>query len=64
MQKEDVWDTRNVFKNVIRDIIFEENFQSETMHDLVNRVTQRVKEWIEKETPRLSIVDGPWKVYM
>ena len=46
IEKEDVWDTKNAFRNHVNYLILRENFKSETMEELEQAVIMYIKEWI------------------
>ena len=63
IQKEDVWETKNWFRNEISRIILENNLQCNSMEELELLVIQNVKQMIEEVLPKPGFVDGPWKIY-
>ena len=63
IQKEDIWETKNKFRNDVSRIILENNLQSKSMEELEFRVILQVKQMIEKDLPKPGFVDGPWKIY-
>ena len=46
VQKQDVWDTKNMFKNEVSRIIISSNFECSTMADLEELVLSRVQQWL------------------
>lgn len=64
IEKEDVWDTKNAFRNQVNFLILRENFKTETMEELETAVIMYVKEWIALVNPKPQYVDGPWKAYV
>ena len=64
VEKDDIWDTKNSFRNLVNQIIIQKNFLCDTMEELEAEVLQGVKDWIDKEKPRPSVVDGPWQLYV
>ena len=46
IEKEDVWDTKNAFRNQVNYLILRENFKCETMEELELSVIMYIKEWI------------------
>ena len=63
MSKDDIWDTKNWFRNEVSRIITENNLQCHTMEELEQVVLTKVKELIQREVPYSGFVDGPWKIY-
>ena len=64
IEKEDVWDTKNAFRNQVNYLILRENFKCETMEELETAVIMYIKEWIAQVNPKPQYVDGPWKAYV
>ena len=62
--KEDIWDTKNWFRNEVSRIITKENLRTRNMLELENQVLIKVKQWMNKEVPKPGFVDGPWKTYV
>lgn len=46
IEKEDIWDTKNSFRNQVNRLILRDNFLTETMEDLEQSVMKNIKEWI------------------
>ena len=51
IEKEDIWESRFVFRKKIGKIVLEENSKTKTVKELETRVMQRVKEWIRIKKP-------------
>ena len=62
--KEDIWDTKNWFRNEVSRIITKENLRCRSMLELENSVLIKVKQWMNKEEPKPGFVDGPWQTYV
>ena len=62
--KEDIWDTKNWFRNEVSRIITKENNRCRNMMELENSVLIKVKEWMNREEPKPGFVDGPWQTYV
>ena len=60
VQKADIWDTKNWFRNEVSRIIDENNMHCKTLEELEFVVLRKVKELISREKPRPGFVDGPW----
>ena len=58
----DIWDTKNYFRNSVREIIEKENLQYQSEETLIDRVLESVKKLVQKEKPR-NIHDVPWRYY-
>ena len=63
IQKEDIWETKNQFKNEVSRIILENNLECKSMEELEFLVILKVKQMIDKVLPKPGYVDGPWKIY-
>ena len=61
-QKIDIFDIKNEFRNMIGQIIRQENMKTGTMRELEKAVIERVKEYIQKERPRM-ITDEVWRIF-
>ena len=46
IEKEDVWDTKNAFRNQVNFLILRENFKTNSMEELETAVIMYIKEWI------------------
>ena len=64
MQKEDIWDSKHLFRNETRRCILEPNLQTETLDELQAAAKANIKSWIAKERPAYYTVDGPWQTYV
>ena len=62
VQKDDIWETKNWFRNEVSRIIKENNLKCETIKELEKIVLSKVKNLILYELPRAGFVDGPWKI--
>ena len=63
VQKEDIFDTKNQFKeNVIR-FINEENERTEHLYELIDAVVSRIKDWIKHSKPKIQVLEGPFCLY-
>ena len=62
LQKNDIWDTKNWFRNEVSHIIKENNLKCKTMQELEKIVLSKVKSLILYELPNKGFVDGPWKI--
>ena len=51
IEKEDIWESRFVFRKKIGKIVLDENNKTKTIKELETRVMQRVKEWIRIKKP-------------
>lgn len=60
--KNDIWDTRNSFRNQVAKIIMQKNFTTTTLEELEKAVIEGVKDWIIKEKPN-SLMDESWRNY-
>ena len=64
IMKDDVWDTRNYFRNMLNTMVMEENFRHETMEELERALLVKIKDWIERERPKANACEAPWKTYI
>ena len=64
VQKNDIWDTKNWFRNEVNQIIMRANLQCTSMTQLEEVVLEAVKLWLQREQPNKGFVDGPWKCYV
>ena len=51
IEKEDIWESRFVFRKKIGNIVLDENIKTKTIRELEARVMHRVKEWIKIKKP-------------
>ena len=51
IEKEDIWESRFIFRKKIGKIVLDENIKTKTIKQLEERVMQRVKEWIKIKKP-------------
>ena len=60
--KLDIWDSKNYFRNSVREIIEKENLSFCTYDHLIDKVLDQVKNLVKKEKPK-NIHDVPWRYY-
>ena len=60
MEKDDIWETKNWFRNKISKTIKKYNMGCSTLEELEFLVLRRVKQLIIQEKPSSGRVDGPW----
>ena len=61
VQKEDIWDSKNAYRNEVRRIIKEENLKTEDMKELIDKVLKRVRKYCLRE-PR-QVIDESFVIY-
>ena len=64
VQKQDIWNTKNLFRNEVSRIIHQENSVSHSMDQLEANVLQGIKDWIIRTRPYLYGEDKPWQIYI
>ena len=62
MEREDIWDSKNAFRNEVSRIIIQENMKTSTMTELIKNVVEKTKELINREK-QLIIIDECWRIY-
>ena len=60
VEKDDIWETKNRFRNMISKTIKEYNMDCRTLEELEFLVLRRVKQHVMQEKPSPGSVDGPW----
>ncbi len=62
VEKEDIWDSKNMFSNEIRRAILKANFETTSMENLISKVIEHVKLYIIKERPN-GIMEPAWRIF-
>ena len=64
VQKEDIWDSKHLFRNETKKSILKYNMKSETIEELTEQAKADIKRWVQKEKPAYYTVDGPWQTFV
>ena len=64
IMKDDLWDSKHLFRNEVKRFILVENHQTQTMDELVHAVVEQIKEWIRREKPHINDLDVAWQKYV
>ena len=63
VEREDIWDSKNAFRNEVYKFIVEENLKTKSMQELVMRVVEKTKSLINNDK-QLIIIDSIWRIYI